>query len=433
MTAYELQGLRGTRRIALMAAKARSEVVLARVAIGIVALHVLDDSFLQPQPGTSAGDHLAGGLVPVAVLAAGAAFYPHLRAGARATLALAFGFLGLVFGVAEAGYYTLRVGPSGDDYTGLLAILAGLVLVGLGAAMLWRSRRLDGRKLWRYPRRALLAVAGVVLLAEVGFPIALGYGTTHILRPVVPAANLGTAHEDVTFTTSDGLRLSGWYIPSRNGAAVIVVPGRSGPQKQARLLARHGYGVLLFDRRGEGESEGDGNLFGWGGHKDILAAIEFMKSRADVDPTRIAGIGLSVGGELMLQAAAENGDLAAVVSDGAGTRSFAEEMEEIHGRSKWLGLPLLAVKTASVAVFSDTEPPPKLTDLVPKIHQPLFLIWSTDGGVETMNPTYYRLARGPKEIWSIHGVGHMGGLSAHPNEYERRVIAFLDRALPERQ
>ena len=172
--------------------------------------------------------------------------------------------------------------------------------------------------------------------------------------------------------------------------------------------------MLLFDRRGEGESEGDGNMFGWGGDRDILAAIAFLKTRPDVDPTRIAGIGLSVGAELMLQTAAGTGDLAAVVSDGAGTRSFAEEMEEFHGRDKWLGLPLLAVKTASVAVFSNTAPPPKLTDLVPRIHQPLFLIWSIDGGVETMNPTYYRLARGPKTIWGVPGVGHLGGFDAHP-------------------
>ena len=125
------------------------------------------------------------------------------------------------------------------------------------------------------------------------------------MRQSVPAPKLGAAHEDVTFTTSDGLELDGWYVPSRNGAAVIAFPGRSDPQAHARMLARHGYGVLLFDRRGEGDSDGDSNLFGWGGDKDIQAAVEFLKARPDVDPGRIGGIGLSVGGELMLQAAAE--------------------------------------------------------------------------------------------------------------------------------
>ena len=196
------------------------------------------------------------------------------------------------------------------------------------------------------------------------------------------------------------------------------------------MLARRGYGVLLFDRRGEGESDGDGNLFGWGGDKDILAAVEYLQHRPDVEPGRIGGIGFSVGGELMLQAAAETNALAAVVSEGAGTRTFSEEMEELHGADKWLGLPLLAVKTGAVAVFSNTAPPPKLTTLVPRITQPLLLIWAPNGGnAETMNPTYYRLAAGPKSIWAIRDARHIQGITAHPAEYERRVIGFFDDAL----
>jgi uncharacterized protein len=140
-------------------------------------------------------------------------------------------------------------------------------------------------------------------------------------------------------------------------------------------------------------------------------------------------MGLSVGAELMLQTAAESDELAAVVSDGAGTRSFAEEMEEFHGTTKWLGVPLLAVKTASVAVFSNTAAPPKLTDVAPRIDEPVFFIYAPDGGVETMTPTYYRLAQGPKAIWGVPGVGHMGGSKARPKEYERRVVGFFDRAL----
>jgi uncharacterized protein len=76
----------------------------------------------------------------------------------------------------------------------------------------------------------------------------------------------------VAFTTSDGLRLEGWYVPSKNRPAVIAFPDRKGPQRQARMLASHGYGVLLFDRRGEGESDGDPNAFGWAGERDVNAA-----------------------------------------------------------------------------------------------------------------------------------------------------------------
>ena len=59
-------------------------------ALGLIALHVADDSFLQPQPGTSAGDHLVSGLVPLAVLALGGALYARVSGGARAAIALVF-------------------------------------------------------------------------------------------------------------------------------------------------------------------------------------------------------------------------------------------------------------------------------------------------------------------------------------------------------
>jgi uncharacterized protein len=406
-----------------------AETVAARLALGVIALHVVDDNFLQPQPGTSAGDHLVSGLVPIAVLAVAAVVYQPLRAGARAAIAITLGILGVVVGI-EGGYYTAKVGPSGDDYTGLLAIPAGLLLVLLGAVTLWRSRRLDDSLWRRYLRRSLLAFAAFVVPGQLIGGLAFGYVSTHVMRPYVPTAHLGTAYEDVSFTTSDGLQLEGWYIPSKNGAAVIAFPGRSGSQKHARMLARHGYGVLLFDRRGEGASDGDGNLFGWGGEKDIYAAVEFLETRPDVESGGIGGIGFSVGGELMLQAAAQSNGLAAVVSDGAGTRSLPEDLDDIPSPGKWIGLPFLAAKSGAVALFSNTTPPPELTELVPRIAPtPLLLIWAPNSGGENMNPDYYRLAGQPKAIWAIPEAGHIQGITARPKEYERRVVAFFDRAL----
>ena len=302
--------------------RALTESVVARAAIGLVALHVVDDNFIQPQPGTSAADHLISGLIPLALLAFAAWSYPRLRAGLRATIALVIGAFGIVAGV-EAVYYTTKGGPSGDDFTGLVAIPAGIVLLVVGVLTLWRSRRRDDARARRYGRRALLAVGAVVALYVVIAPLYGAYIFTHVARGFVPEAELGATYEDVSFRTSDGLELEGWYIPSRNGAAVIAFPGRKGPQRPARMLARHGYGVLLFDRRGEGESEGDPNTFGWRGERDLDAAVAFLEQRADVDPGRIGGIGLSVGGEMMLEAAAESDGLKAVVSEGAGIRSHA--------------------------------------------------------------------------------------------------------------
>ena len=408
-----------------------SEIVLFLVGLLLIALHVIDDNYLQPQPGTSPGDHLVSGLVPLALLSLAAWAYPRLRGGWRGALALTFGALGIAGGL-ESFYYAREVGPSGDDFTGLLSLAAGVMLLGLGVATLWRTRRTDGSRWWRYPRRALIGLAGFLVAAAVVVPVGLGYVTTHTGRAVVPPDQLRVAHEDVKFTTGDGLELEGWYVPSKNGAAVIAFPGRNGPQAKARMLARHGYGVLLFDRRGEGESEGEPNSWGWGGEVDIEAAIAYLRRRTDVDPERIGGIGLSVGGEMMIEAAAETDELAAVVSEGAGARSTTEDMDQDDpALAKWtVGLAMSAAKTAAVAVSSNQAPPANLKDLAAKVEQPMLLIAAPNApNGEKLNRGYANAAGDSATLWEIPESGHVGGLKARPEEYERRVIGFFDEAL----
>jgi uncharacterized protein len=410
-----------------VAAALLTETGLARLAFAVGAVHVVDDNFLQPQPGTSAGDHLVGGLIQTGLFVLFAWAYPRLRAGARATLALGVGLFMVVMGASEAGYYMRESGLSGDDYTGILTIPAGLLLVGLGFVTFWRSRK-GGRLVWRYGRRVLIALGLLFGAYFVMYPLGESYAITHAARAYVPTPQLGTAFQEVSFTTPDGLQLEGWYVPSKNGAAVISFPGRRGPQKPAKLLARHGYGVLLFDRRGEGESEGDPNLLGWEGTRDIEAAIAFLKSRPEVDDERIGGLGLSVGGEMMLQEAAENDELKAVVSEGAGMRSVREAVHA-DGAEKLVGSWAFGIVTAATAVWSSNLPPRSLTDLSAEISQPALFIHATPGqGGEKLTKKFYEAAKGPKEYWAAPG-GHTGAIEAAPEEYERRVIRFFDRSL----
>ena len=178
------------------AAVLRKETALVRVALGVVALHVLDDSLLEPNRGTAATDHLAGGLVPSLLLVVAIVFYPRLRPGARAAVALSGGFVGVLVGT-EAIHYTMTVGPSGDDFTGLLAVPAGLLSLGVGAVTLWRSRRRDDGLWWRYLRRLLLAAGLYVIATVLLMPISVAYILTHAARSTVPAADLGAPYEEV--------------------------------------------------------------------------------------------------------------------------------------------------------------------------------------------------------------------------------------------
>jgi uncharacterized protein len=427
----ERGSLRPWRRVVELVSAAGRETMLAQLGLLLIAAHVADDNFVQPQTGTSAADHLISGLVPATLLLAFAASYARLRAGLRGTLALVLGVFGISIGVSEAVYYAVKVGASGDDYTGFLAIPAGLLLAGIGIGTLWRSRRRDDGLLRRYVRRLALAAGSVVVAYVVIFPFILSGAFTHLARTGVPVARLGAAHQDVSFRTSDGLTLRGWYVPSSNGAAVIVAPGRAGTQKHARMLVRHGYGVLVFDRRGEGESDGDPNAFGWSANRDLRAALAFVEHRPDVDPSRIGGIGLSVGGETLLQAAAEAKGFRAVVSDGAGSRSIREDLARSDS-DKWFELPTTAVITAGTALFSNQMPPPNLKDLVARIApRSVFFIYAEHGQPNEINLTqkYYSAADDPKALWEVPAAGHTHGLSVRPQEYERRVIAFFDRSL----
>jgi fermentation-respiration switch protein FrsA (DUF1100 family) len=417
----------GKAAAARAAAALRTESGLARLALGLGALHVVDDNFLQPQPGTSALDHLPGGLIQTAFFVLLAWAYPRLRPGLRATLAIFVGLFMIVMGAGEAGYYAREGGLSGDDYTGLLAIPAGALLVAVGLVTLWRSRR-GGSRIRRYARRLGLAVAFLLGVFFVLFPLAESYVITHAARAVVPAPQLGKEVEDVSFTTDDGLRLEGWFVPSENGATVIAFPGRRGPQKVARLLARHGYGVLLFDRRGEGESEGDPNALGWRSTRDLAGAVAYLRSRPDVDASRIGAVGLSVGGELLLQAAAETDDFGAIVSEGAGIRSLREAVH-LPGTDKVVAVPLFGGVTLGTMVWTSDLPPRDLAELSAEITEPALFIHATPGqGGESLTESYYEAAAGPKQLWAAPG-GHTGAIDAAPDEYERRVVGFFDRTL----
>jgi uncharacterized protein len=406
-----------------------TEQLLSLLAVVVLAVHVVDDNFLQPEPGTSPADHLVSGLVPLALIAGAAAVYRRARSGVRATLALLLGFFGVLSGT-EAVYYTLNWSPSGDDFTGFVAMLGGFVLLGLGAVTLWRSRRTHDRPRRRYLRRFLVAAGALILAFMVLFPTAIAYVVTHTSRAEVPAPSLGAAHEEVAFTTSDGLRLEGWFVPSRNGATVIAFPGRSGPQKQTRMLVRHGYGVLLFDRRGEGASEGDPNAFGWHGERDLHAAAAYLRGRDDVDPERIGGIGLSVGGEMIIHAAAGSDVFKAIVSEGASGQSIRDGIANHGVREAILADGAITLATA---LFTNDLPPPSLESDVEKIApRAVFLVYGENGqgGSETKpNRGFYDAAREPKQIWEVPDGQHIAGITTRPEEYERRVIGFFDRAL----
>ena len=193
------------------------------------------------------------------------------------------------------------------------------------------------------------------------------------------------------------------------------------------MLARHGYGVLLFDRRGEGESDGDPTSWGWGNEKDLKAAIGFLQRRADVDPARIGGLGLSVGGEMMIQTAAETSGSRRSRPRAPACARCARPSTRRRRWTRSLGIPFKAVETAATAVFHDQAPPASLVDLVAKIEpRPLLLMYSGEGqgGEVQLNPD----STAPQASRRRSGRSRAPGTPADPRA-ARRVRAARDRVL----
>ena len=115
------------------------QAVVFTSATALALVHALDDAFVHRGAGLGLGQHALAGLIAVAATVAAIAAFPRVRPGVRAALAFSFGALALVNGmlhVAHIGEHSAGAG----DVTGALAAVAGVVLVGLAAAIPWRHR-----------------------------------------------------------------------------------------------------------------------------------------------------------------------------------------------------------------------------------------------------------------------------------------------------
>jgi fermentation-respiration switch protein FrsA (DUF1100 family) len=403
-----------------------TRVPLFAGAATIAALHWLDAALLNPWAGEPAVSGAPAAAVAVLFTLSAWRVWPRLPRGPKALAALLAGVLALVSG-ALAIWQLSAGGSEGGAYSGVLMLPAGAVM--LACAVLSLRGGPPRPRPARWARRALGTVVTLLSLLWIAFPVGAALYAAGKPRAAVPAGALGIPHETVTFASSDGLRLSGWYVPSRNRAAVLLVHGgggsRLGAVRHARLLARHGFGVLLYDARGRGASQGAPDAIGWTWQRDVAGALAWLRHRPDVDPAKIGALGLSTGAEAVLQAAARRRDLHAVVADGAEGRTVPE-VARVAGPTD---LPYWAALYAATGVLTATAPPPDLGRLVGDLHAPALLIGTGRGPERRFNQIYARRSRGHARLWLVPDAGHTQALRRHPAAYAARVLGFLDAAL----
>jgi fermentation-respiration switch protein FrsA (DUF1100 family) len=237
-------------------------------------------------------------------------------------------------------------------------------------------------------------------------------------------------------TTVDGIRLAGWYVPSTNGAALVLRHGagstRSDVLDHAAVLARQGYGVLMVDARGHGGSDGRPMEFGWYGDLDTRAAIDLLSTRPDVARGRLAVVGLSMGGEEAIGALASDRRVAAVAAEGATNRVAGDKawLSDELGVRGWLQEQLDRLTYGATDLLTPASPPPTLREsAAAAAPRPLLLI-AAAGSDDEVGAARFIAGGSPASVtvWLAPG-GHTGALAAAPAQWGRRVGAFLNTAL----
>lgn len=197
---------------------------------------------------------------------------------------------------------------------------------------------------------ALLIATGSVLLIDVAVRLFCGrIVLRHFERRIPFAVEQTTANpsaERIEFPSADGLTLRGsllHHTDQKPRGLVIFCPELEGSHWSANAYAgglfAGGYDVLSFDFRNQGESDSTPGYqpLHWVTEyevSDVIAAIRYARSRADVGALPIGLFGISRGGGAALAAAVRTPDIQAVACEGA----YSIESLMLHYVLRWASL-----------------------------------------------------------------------------------------------
>ncbi len=245
------------------------------------------------------------------------------------------------------------------------------------------------------------------------------------------------AYDDAVVTTQDGLRLVGWFIPATGHSVVIVQHGYKDAREQylgvAALLHRHGFAVLIPSVRAHDRSDGEQIFFGAKEMLDLDAWYRYLRSRQDVGQEPIGILGVSMGGSLAIEYAAQNPAIKAIVADSAFSSlddTVSTSVKFFTGLPAFPFAPMIAfwMERDSGVRASSIDAKKWIATISPR---PVFLM---QGGADTViSPQSGELlleaAGPPKELWFEPSLGHAQFFKKLPEEFERRVAGFFDKYL----
>ena len=250
-------------------------------------------------------------------------------------------------------------------------------------------------------------------------------------------ANYGLPSENIEFT-SHGIRIKGWFIPIASNPAphpaIILVHGWSRNAAEllpmAGLLNAAGFAVLLFDVRGHGQGADDGPITIRKFEEDILAGLNYLGGRPDVDAHRIGVFGRSIGGSSAILAVATDRRIRALVSCSA----FADPEALTKDTLKMFHIPTWPVAWFACRFIERwlRTPMGEITpkNQIGKIEAPILLVHGeADSYIKPDNmETLYALARREQtQRLLVPGRGHSDVM--RDAQCRQEIVAFFSRNL----
>ena len=267
-------------------------------------------------------------------------------------------------------------------------------------------------------------VLGIVVLIAVGYVLAAAYlyffQEKFVYRPSArieaTPASVGMYYEEVALVASDGVRLTGWYLPLADArGTVLFCHGNAGNISDllgvAKDAHRLGLGILLFDYRGYGQSEGTPSEEGT--HRDAEAAWNYLVQEAGLAPDQIAIIGRSLGGPIAARLARDKTPAALFLE--ATFTSIPELGQELY--------PIFPVGLLARYEYPTLE-------YLKQVQCPVLVSHSRDDRfiVFAHGQRLYEAASQPKAFTKLRG-GHSSAFSEDAATYEAGVEAFLTEVL----
>lgn len=243
-------------------------------------------------------------------------------------------------------------------------------------------------------------------------------------------ADLGLKYEEITFKSTDGIKLSGWFIPNdKTKKTIIVMHGY--PADKANLLGiaeflTKDFNVFLFDFRSFGQSEGKYTTAGCLEKNDLLGAINYLEKEKNI--TKIGLYGFSLGGAVALMTNHKN--VKAIVADSSYAR-LSHMVEHMYGIFSILKYPLAYLTKLYGILFlkiniDDASP----ADNIKNIKIPILLIHAEkDSQIPASEAYLLHDANKNSELWIVKNADHGMTHSINSSKYERKVLEFFEDGL----